>query len=87
MRLTYLDLSLSTLKKCNANPHRRSTIEEKHCVAQQPPSVSCGIRVGAGVAAGQGSITGIQRSAWDRPYPPRELLLLTPGIVYVKMLP
>jgi NifU-like protein involved in Fe-S cluster formation len=39
MRLTYLDLSVSALKKCNANPHHRSTIEEKHCVAQQPPSM------------------------------------------------
>jgi hypothetical protein len=38
MRLTCLDLSVSALKKCNANPHHRSTIEEKHCVAQQPPS-------------------------------------------------
>jgi hypothetical protein len=37
MRLTYLDLSVSALKKCNANPHHRSTKEEKHCVAQQPP--------------------------------------------------
>jgi hypothetical protein len=37
MRLTYLDLSVSALKKCNANPHHRTTIEEKHCVAQQPP--------------------------------------------------
>jgi hypothetical protein len=39
MRLTYLDLSVSALKKCNANPHHRSTIEEKHCVAQQPPNL------------------------------------------------
>jgi hypothetical protein len=38
MRLTYLDLSVSALKKCNANPHHRSTKEEKHCVAQQPHS-------------------------------------------------
>jgi hypothetical protein len=37
MRLTYLDLSVSALKKCNADPHHRSTTEEKHCVAQQPP--------------------------------------------------
>jgi hypothetical protein len=37
MRLIYLDLSISALKKCNANPHHRSTKEEKHCVAQQPP--------------------------------------------------
>jgi hypothetical protein len=37
MRLTYLDLSVSALKKCNTNPHHRSTKEEKHCVAQQPP--------------------------------------------------
>jgi hypothetical protein len=41
MRLIYLDLSVSALKKCNANPHHRSTIEEKHCVAQQPPSSCC----------------------------------------------
>jgi hypothetical protein len=38
MRMIYLDLSVSALKKCNTNPHHRSTIEEKHCVAQQPPS-------------------------------------------------
>jgi hypothetical protein len=40
MRLTYLDLSVSAMKKCNANPHHRSTIEEKHCVAQQPPRIN-----------------------------------------------
>jgi hypothetical protein len=36
MRLIYLDLSLATLKKSKTNPHHRSTIKEKHCVAQQP---------------------------------------------------
>jgi hypothetical protein len=74
MRLTYLDLSVSALKKCNANAHHRSTKEEKHCVAQQPPSHRVPQYVRANVNIGMN-----KPIAHARNLRPRYFLKMVPG--------